>query len=126
MQKFKTFDQLFEALYQDNITWTLSWDHNDSATADIDPDVVDGDLDPDPETDPAMHVLPTVERVSIVQYITHPFMNKLKGYVSSKRLLGLFVQVHNVANPGRVKYSLYTLKEAIQARVPTMAVPCVC
>jgi len=27
--------------------------------------MVDADLDPDPDTDPAMHMLPTVERVSI-------------------------------------------------------------
>jgi hypothetical protein len=31
--------------YQDNVTRPLSCDHDDNITADIDPDVIDGDLD---------------------------------------------------------------------------------
>jgi hypothetical protein len=51
--------------YQDNITRPLSRDHDDSAIADIDPDAIDAE-DPDPDADPAMRVLPAVERVSDV------------------------------------------------------------
>ena len=51
--------------YQDNITWPLSWDHDDNATVDVDPDAIDADLNLDTETDPAICMLPAAERVSI-------------------------------------------------------------
>jgi hypothetical protein len=54
--------------YQDNVTRPLSRDHDDSAIADIDPDAIDVDLDLDPDADPAMRVLPAVERVSDVYH----------------------------------------------------------
>lgn len=66
------------ANYQDNITQPLSRDHDDNATADIDPDMVDADLDPD-NTDPAMHVLPAVKRVSFAMLYIHSQL-KLKTY----------------------------------------------
>jgi len=49
--------------YQDNVTRPLSRDHNDNATAEVDPDVIDADLE-DTDSDPAVHVLPAVEKVS--------------------------------------------------------------
>ena len=57
--------------YQDNITWPLSRDHDDNTTVDVDPDVIDADLDLEPDTDPAMRVLPTVERVSVAVLHNH-------------------------------------------------------
>ena len=57
--------------YQDNITWPLSRDHDDNATVDIDPNVINADLDPDLDTDPAMRVLPAVERVSAAESHNH-------------------------------------------------------
>jgi hypothetical protein len=56
--------------YQDNVTRPLSRDHDNNITADIDPDVIDGDLDPDAD-DPAACVLPAVERVSIAVLCIH-------------------------------------------------------
>ena len=58
--------------YQDNITRPLSRDHDDNATADIDPDVVDVDLDPNADTDLTVHVLSAVERVRSIA--VYPFM----------------------------------------------------
>jgi hypothetical protein len=43
----------------------LSRDHDDNTTADVDPDLINADLDPE-DTDPAMHVLSAVERVSVL------------------------------------------------------------
>jgi len=54
--------------YQDNITGHCSCDHDDNAT---DPNVVDANLDLDDDTDPARHVLPTVERVSVAALHIH-------------------------------------------------------
>lgn len=47
--------------YQDSVTRPLSRDHDDNATADVDPDVINAELDAD--TDPAMRVLPVVEKL---------------------------------------------------------------
>jgi hypothetical protein len=48
--------------YQDNVTRPLSRDQDDNG---VDPDAMDDlDADGDPDTDPAVHVLPAVERVS--------------------------------------------------------------
>ena len=56
--------------YQDNVTWPLSHDHDDNATAKVDPDVIDADLE-DTDSDPAVHVLPAVEKVSTVVLHIH-------------------------------------------------------
>jgi hypothetical protein len=52
--------------YQDNVTQPLTRDHDNNATADVDLDMIEADLDPDADIDPAMHVLPAIERVSVV------------------------------------------------------------
>ena len=51
--------------YQANITWPLSQDHDDNATADVNPDAINVDLDLNTDTDPAICMLPAVKRVSI-------------------------------------------------------------
>jgi hypothetical protein len=44
--------------YQDNVTRPLSRDHDDSATTNVDPDMIDGDLDADTDADPiVVHTL---------------------------------------------------------------------
>ena len=92
---------------------------------DVDPDAIDADLNPEIDTDPAMRVLPAVERVSIDVCATiHKSTNA--RFISSERLSGPSVQVLNVANPGHVRFSLCTLKEAIQARFPVIARRRVC
>src|SRR5712675_3442694 len=51
------------------VTWPLSQDHDDNATAEVDSDLIDVDLGPDTDTDPsdpAARVLPAIERVSVV------------------------------------------------------------
>jgi hypothetical protein len=63
--------------YQDNVTRPLSHDHDDSATTNVDPDVIDGDLDADTDADPAVHVLPAVERVRSVA--VYPFTIQTKA-----------------------------------------------
>lgn len=45
--------------YQDNVTQPLSREYDNDAIADVDPDVIDTDLDP------PMHVLSAVKRVSL-------------------------------------------------------------
>jgi hypothetical protein len=65
--------------YQDNVTRPLSRNHDDNATADVDVDMIDADpdLDADTDCDPAMHVLPAVERVSCC--VSHPFTIQTKA-----------------------------------------------
>jgi len=50
-------------------------DHDNNTTADVDPDVIDADPDLDADTNPAMHVLPAVERVSVAVCPTIPDSN---------------------------------------------------
>ena len=62
------------ANYQDNVTRPLSRDYDDNVTADVDPEEINADMDPDTDsTDPAIRVLSVVERVSetcsLVQFI---------------------------------------------------------
>jgi len=55
------------ANYQDNVIRPLSRDHDDNATADIDPEEIDADLDLDTgSSDPGERVLSAVERVCAV------------------------------------------------------------
>ena len=56
--------------YQDNVTRPLLHDHDDNATAEVDPDVIDADLE-DTDSNPAVHVLPAVEKVSAVVLHIH-------------------------------------------------------
>jgi hypothetical protein len=46
-------------------------EHDDNRAADANPDVIDTDLDLEANTDPAMHVLPAVERVSAAMLHKH-------------------------------------------------------
>ena len=49
--------------YQDNVIWPLLCNYNDSVIADVNPDVIDVNLDPNANIDPAICVLPIVEKV---------------------------------------------------------------